>query len=299
MPTPFPEVEVISVTPQSTDHPTDPLVSNVTDFPNPTEFSWNVLVSGLSQPVDMADVGDGRLLIVEQSGLIRLFLEETLLVEPFLDIRDQVGSSGNEQGLLGLALDPGFQANGKFYVNYTDKNGDSVISSFVSTPGASHADPESEVRIMTVAQPYANHNGGGLAFGHDGYLYIGIGDGGAGGDPQGYGQSLDTYLGKLLRIDVNVGDAPYGIPEDNPFVEGEFPAIFAYGLRNPWRFSFDRLTGDLFIADVGQNEYEEVNFLQWPYSAGTNFGWNFREAAHNFQGTPPDGLVLVDPNLGI
>ncbi len=295
MPALPPEVEENSVTPQSVDTPTDQLVINVTAFPDPTGFTWSVLVSGLSQPVDMADAGDGRLLIVERGGLIRLFLEETLTDEPFLDIRDQVASSGNEQGLLGLALDPDFLGNGKFYVNYTGKNGDSVISRFISTPGALNADPESEVRMLTIAQPYANHNGGGLAFGHDGYLYIGLGDGGAGGDPLGNGQSLDTYLGKLLRLNVNVGDTPFALPADNPFIDSELPAIFAYGLRNPWRFSFDRLTGDLFIADVGQNEYEEVNYLHWPYSGGINFGWNYREAAHNFQGTPPDGLVLVDP----
>lgn len=295
MPSLLPEVEETSVTPQSTDIPKDQQVSNVTVFPDAAGFTWNVLVSGLSQPVDMADSGDGRVFIVEKGGQIRVLFEGALLDDPFLDIQAEVGLSGNEQGLLGLALDPGFLQNGKFYVNYTDKSGDTSISRFTSEPGALLADPGSEVRLISVKQPYENHNGGGLAFGHDGYLYIALGDGGSGGDPQSYGQSLETYLGKLLRIDVNVENSAYGLPEDNPFLESEFDAIWAYGLRNPWRFSFDRLTGDLFIADVGQNQYEEVNFLQWPYSGGVNFGWNYREGTHEYEGTPPAGMTLVDP----
>jgi glucose/arabinose dehydrogenase len=294
-PTTPPEVEENLATPQDTAIPTDEQVSNVIVFPDPTGFAWNVVFSGLSQPVDMADAGDGRVLIVEQGGLIRLFLGGTLVDLPFLDIRDRVGSSGNEQGLLGLALDPDFLENGRFYINYTDKNGGSVISRFVSTPGALMAELESEVQMITVKQPYANHNGGGLAFGHDGYLYIALGDGGSGGDPQGNGQSLGTYLGKILRIDVNVENSTYEIPEDNPFIASEFSAIWAYGLRNPWRFSFDRLTGDLYIADVGQDKWEEVNFLQWPYPGGTNFGWNYREGTHEYKGTLPAGMTLVDP----
>jgi len=290
-----PPNDLYPVNPQNTPIPTEEIVTSAVEFPDPTLFAWNVVVSGLSQPVDLADAGDGRLLIVEQGGLIWLFLEGTLVDEPFLDIRDRVGTSGNEQGLLGLALDPGFLQNGRFYINYTDKGGDTSISRFNSTPGALVAEPESEVLMITVTQPYANHNGGGLAFGNDGYLYVALGDGGSGGDPQGNGQSLDTYLGKLLRVDVNVENSIYGIPESNPFIESEFAAIWAYGLRNPWRFSFDRLTGDLYIADVGQNLYEEVNFLQWPYSGGVNFGWNYREAAHTYEGTPPNDLVLVDP----
>lgn len=290
-----PTGDLYPVIPQNTPIPTEELVPSVVEFPDPTLFTWNVLVSGLSQPVDMADAGDGRVFIVEKGGQIKVLFEGALFDDPFLDIQDKVGLSGNEQGLLGLALDLGFLQNGKFYVNYTDKSGDTSISRFTSEPGALLADPGSEERLISVKQPYENHNGGGLAFGHDGYLYIALGDGGSGGDPQDNGQSLDTYLGKLLRIDVSVEDSAYGIPEDNPFIASEFPAIWAYGLRNPWRFSFDRLTGDLYIADVGQNVYEEVNYLQWPYSGGVNFGWNFREAAHTYEGTPPDGMVLVDP----
>ena len=294
-PTPLPQLQETPVIAQTTEIPGE-VVVDVTAFPDPAGFTWKVVVSGMSQPVDMADTGDGRMLIVEQGGRIRLLLDGTLQPDPFLDIRDRVGSSGNEQGLLGLALDPEFLVNGRFYVNYTDKNGDTVVSRFFSLPDALIADPAGEVRMISVAQPYANHNGGGLAFGPDGYLYIGLGDGGSGGDPQGNGQSLETYLGKLLRVDVNVEEAPYyGIPADNPFVGSEFAATWAYGLRNPWRFSFDRLTGDLYIADVGQNKWEEVNFLAWSYSGGVNFGWNYREGAHVYEGTSPAGLALVDP----
>jgi len=293
-PTPLPQLQETPVIAQTTEIPEE-VVVDATAFPDPAGFTWKVVVSGLSQPVDMADTGDGRMLIVEQGGRIRLLVDGTLQADPFLDIRDRVGSSGNEQGLLGLALDPEFLVNGRFYVNYTDKNGNTVISRFVSLPDAVIADPAGEVRMISVAQPYENHNGGGLAFGPDGYLYIGLGDGGSGGDPQGNGQSLETYLGKILRIDVSDDSSAFGIPADNPFVESEFAATWAYGLRNPWRFSFDRLTGDLYIADVGQNKWEEVNFLAWPYSGGVNFGWNYREGAHVYESSPPEGLVLVDP----
>ncbi len=188
---------------------------------------------------------------------------------PFLDLRDRVGGNGSEQGLLGLALDPGFLENGRFYVNYTDREGTTAISRFLAAPQATSADPSSEVRLMTVPQPYANHNGGGLAFGRDGYLYIGLGDGGSGGDPRGNGQSLETWLGKLLRIDVS-SQVTYAIPADNPFAGSAYGEIWAYGLRNPWRFSFDRASGDLYVADVGQNKYEEVNYLHWSIGGGVN-----------------------------
>ena len=151
------------------------------------------------------------------------------------------------------------------------------------------------MRLLTVEQPYANHNGGMLAFGPDGYLYIGLGDGGSAGDPQGNGQSLETLLGKILRIDVDKGE-PYAIPADNPFaLQGGKPEIWAYGLRNPWRFSFDALTGDLYIGDVGQREWEEVNFLAAGSPGGVNFGWDYREGAHTYQGEPPENLNLTDP----
>jgi len=170
------------------------------------------------------------------------------------------------------------------------------ISRFqVSSDDPDRGDPTSEELLLKVDQPYRNHNGGGLAFGPDGFLYIGLGDGGSADDPLGNGQSLETHLGKMLRIDVDNGD-PYVIPAGNPFIDGGGkPEIWAYGLRNPWRFSYERLTGDLWIADVGQNQWEEVNFLPAGMTGGINFGWNFREGAHSFEGEPPEGLTLLDP----
>jgi len=260
-------------------------------FPDPAGYEWQLLTGSLSRPVGLANPGDGsgRLFVLEQEGLIRIIQGGELLVEPFLDIRDRVGSSANEQGLLGLAFHPHYAENGYFYVNYTDQNGDTVIARFSISDDPNLADPASGVRLLQFPQPYANHNGGAMAFGPDGYLYVGTGDGGSGGDPQGNGQSLDTLLGKVLRIDVDTGD-PYAVPADN--FEGE---IWAYGLRNPWRFSFDRLTGDLYIGDVGQGDWEEIDY--WPAGnpAGANFGWNFREGAHPFAGSPPVGLNLIDP----
>jgi glucose/arabinose dehydrogenase len=194
---------------------------------------------------------------------------------PFLDITERVDDGGNEQGLLGLAFHPNFKDNGFFYVNYTEAGGDTVIARF--TAAGNIADPNSEVRLLGVKQPFPNHNGGGLAFGADGYLYIGLGDGGSGGDPQGNGQNPNTLLGKILRIDVNSGN-PYAIPADNPFGS----EVFHYGLRNPWRFSFDALTGDLWIGDVGQGSWEEIDFLPAGTPGGVNFGWNRYEGLHDY-----------------
>ena len=260
-------------------------------FPDPAQYSWQPQTGNLRSPVGMAHAGDGtgRLFILEQAGVIRIVQDSELLAEPFMDIRERVGTEGNEQGLLGLAFHPRYEENGFFYVNYTDLNGDTVIARFSVSSDPNRADPESEMRLLQISQPYANHNGGVLAFGPDGYLYIGTGDGGSGGDPLGNGQSLDTLLGKILRIDVDGGD-PYSIPEDNLKAE-----IWAYGLRNPWRFSFDRLTGDLYIGDVGQNAWEEIDFLPAGSPSGANFGWNYREGTHPFAGSPPEGLELIDP----
>jgi len=247
---------------------------------------------GLSNPVAIAHAGDDRLFVVEQRGTVRVVLGGQLQEAPFLDITDRV-RSGGERGLLGLAFPPDFADSGRFYVYYTDLNGDSVLSRF-STAGDA-ADPSSERVLLTQVQPYGNHNGGQLAFGPDGYLYLGLGDGGSGGDPQGNGQRLDTLLGKLLRLDVS-GEGAVA-PEDNPFVgqEDARPEVWAYGLRNPWRFSFDRETGDLYVADVGQNAYEEVNLQPAGTSGGENYGWNVMEADECFQprtGCDTEGLVL-------
>ena len=262
-----------------------------TSFPDPAKYDWQMLTGGLNRPVGFTNAGDGSgwLFVLEQEGLIRIVQDQELLAEPFLDIRDRVGSNANEQGLLGLVFHPQYTQNGYLYVNYTDQNGGTVIARFSISADPGLADPESEVRLLQIPQPYGNHNGGALAFGPDGYLYIGTGDGGSGGDPQGNGQSLDTLLGKILRIDVDNGD-PYTNPVGN--LKGE---IWAYGLRNPWRFSFDRLTGDLYMGDVGQGDWEEIDY--WPAGnpGGANFGWNFREGAHPFAGSPPVGLDLIDP----
>jgi glucose/arabinose dehydrogenase len=219
-----------------------------------------------------------------------------MLPTPFLDISAKVGSRYTEQGLLGLAFHPHFAQNGQFYVNFTDENGNTVIARFhVSATDPNLADPASEVDILHVNQPYNNHNGGGLAFGPDGYLYIGLGDGGSEGDPLGIGQNLQTLLGKMLRIDVDHGN-PYAIPTGNPFAGGGgLPEIWAYGLRNPWRFSFDRLTGDLFIADVGQDTWEEIDFVPSGTPGGMNFGWSYYEGMHPYKGQPPANATFTWP----
>src|SRR5688572_26889533 len=213
---------------------------------------------GLISPVDLqAAPGDRtRLFVVEQPGRIRIIRAGAVLVAPFLDIVDRVGSGG-ERGLLGLAFHPSYAQNGRFFVNYTDRSGHTHIAEFRAAPGTDTADPASERLILFVTQPFANHNGGGLAFGNDGMLYIGLGDGGSGGDPLNNGQSLLTHLGKILRIDVDRG-IPFAIPPDNPFLgnSAALPYIWAYGLRNPWRIAFDRANGNLYIGDVGQNALE-------------------------------------------
>ncbi|MCW5888182.1 MAG: PQQ-dependent sugar dehydrogenase [Anaerolineales bacterium] len=266
-------------------------------FADPAAYSWNLVSDGFAQPLLVTHAGDGsgRLFVVEQQGMIIVLENGQRLATPFLDIRYEVGSDGNEQGLLGLAFHPDFENNGYFYVNYTGLGGNTVISRFQVSADGTVADANSEMPILYIAQPYSNHNGGHLEFGPDGYLYIGSGDGGSGGDPQGNGQSRETLLGKLLRLDVNV-DGPYGIPADNPFVSGGgLDEIWAYGLRNPWRFSFDRATGDLYIADVGQGEWEEVHVLPAGTGKGANLGWNYYEGTHAYEGTPPGEQAFEFP----
>ncbi len=266
-------------------------------IPDPAGFFWQVVATGFNRPVDAVHAGDGsgRLFIVEQRGVIHILREGSVFPIPYLDIRDRVGSFANEQGLLGLAFHPRYEENGFFYVNYTDENGDTSISRFQVTADRNRADPASEFRLLHVRQPFANHNGGGLAFGPDGYLYIALGDGGSAGDPQGNGQSLDTHLGKILRVDVD-GGSPYAIPPDNPFANGGgLPEIWLYGLRNPWRISFDRATDDLYIGDVGQGDWEEINFLPADSPGGANFGWVYFEGNHTYEGNPPANLNLLFP----
>lgn len=253
------------------------------------DVGFEPVAEGFDQPVEITHAGDdsGTLYIVEKPGTVRRTVDSERVEEPFLDITDRVGSSGYEQGLLGIAFPPDYAESRVFYVNYTDNDGTTFVSRF-RVADNDIADPESEQIILTQAQPYNNHNGGQIKFGPDGYLYIGLGDGGSGGDPEGNGQSLDTWLGKILRIDVDPTVVPEGetylIPEDNPFIDDEaaLPEIYAYGLRNPWRFSFDAETGDMLIADVGQDRIEEINLLPVNADGATNFGWNSMEGSDCF-----------------
>ena len=254
-----------------------------------------VLHSGegwLEAPTNFVQAGNGRILVTDQEGVIWVFEEEHLgaehvfVPEP-LDIRDRVSDRGWEEGLLGMALSPHNERH--LFVYYSAANPRrSVVSRFNYNTTVS---PDSELVILEVEQPYANHNGGQIAFGPDGYLYIGLGDGGSAGDPQGNGQDTSTLLGTILRIDVSEATAeqPYAIPPDNPFADGGGrPEIWAYGLRNPWRFSFDRETGELWAGDVGQNRWEEIDIIE----RGGNYGWNAMEGSHCFR--PPSGCESKD-----
>jgi glucose/arabinose dehydrogenase len=266
-------------------------------FPDAAAFAWTEVVAGLNSPVDIqfANEAAGRMFVVEQRGTIRAVEDGKLLAVPFLDISDRVDSKGNEQGLLGLALHPQFSSNGLFFVNYTDNHQHDVIARFRAASDLRLADPQSESILISVDDPFPNHNGGVLAFGPDGYLYAGLGDGGGANDVLGSGQNTNTLLGKILRLDVDHGN-PYAIPRDNPFAHaGARPEIWAYGLRNPWRLSFDRATDDLYIADVGQDNWEEVDFLAAGSSGGANFGWNYREGSHPFAGGLPASVHLTYP----
>ncbi|MEM6841091.1 MAG: PQQ-dependent sugar dehydrogenase [Bacteroidota bacterium] len=255
--------------------------------------SYNLVIAypelSFNRPVDFQHAGDGsnRVFVVEQEGVISVFDDDISVQNKstFLDISGAVDDRSNEEGLLGLAFDPDYSTNGHFFVNYTISTARTRISRFTaSAANPSQADPNSELIILEFEQPFGNHNGGQLAFGLDGYLYIAVGDGGSGGDPQGHGQNLTTLLGSILRIDVSQSSEqnPYVIPDDNPFVgatAGERPEIYAYGLRNPWRFSFDSETGQLWTGDVGQNAREEVNIIE----NGGNYGWNITEGNACFE----------------
>ena len=269
--------------------------------PTGVKVAVTVAVSGLIAPLDVTPAGDGsgRLFVAEQAGRIRIVKGGALVDRPFLDIRARI-KSGGEQGLLGIAFHPGYPGDPRFFVDYTDLDGNTVVSSFrVSTADPDLADPDSEVVLLHITQPHANHNGGAVEFGPDGKLYIAMGDGGSEGDPQGNGQRVDTLLAKILRIDVDAnpaGGAAYAIPPDNPFVgvAGARPEIWLTGLRNPWRMRFDRATGDLWIGDVGQNAWEEIDVARTGM-AGLNYGWNTIEGFHCFQpasGCDQTGLAL-------
>ena len=267
-----------------------------------TAFATKLVAAGFQSPVHLASPphDDNRLFVVEQTGTIRAIKSGQRVPRPFLDIRDRV-RAGGERGLLSVAFHPDYTSNRRLFVYYTENAGDLVIAEFT----ASETDPDiansaNERRLLVIPhRKYGNHNGGQLAFGPDRFLYIGTGDGGSGGDPDNNAQTKTSLLGKLLRIDVDKPEAgkPYGIPASNPFVKdaGAAPETWAYGLRNPWRFSFDRATGDLYIADVGQNAWEEVNVQPAASKGGENYGWRYMEGAHCYNppsGCPTNGLTL-------
>jgi glucose/arabinose dehydrogenase len=243
------------------------------------------VAGGFEAPIYITHAGDGsnRLYVVEQGGAIHTMVNGRVEAEPFLDVSD-LTDPGGEQGLLGLAFHPDFEDNGRFFVDYTDTGGDTVVAEYRARGG--RADPGSARVLLRIDQPYPNHNGGALEFGPDGSLYIAMGDGGSAGDPEDRAENRNEFLGKLLRIDVD-GASPYEIPADNPFAEeGGRPEVWAYGLRNPWRFSFDRPTRTLWIADVGQNAREEVNRVAFR-RGGLDYGWNEMEGTACFE--PPTG----------
>lgn len=250
-------------------------------------FHLERFATGLKRPVSIDHAGDSRLFVVEKNGWIRIVDSlGQVYPDPFLDISDRVRVGGNEMGFLGLAFHPDYKNNGYFYVNYTSLSPRrTIISRFSRDPSdPNHALANSEKILLVIEQPYSNHNGGCIRFGPDGYLYIGMGDGGSANDPQNRGQNPKELLAKMLRIDVDHGD-PYGIPPDNPFVGDTSyrPEIWAMGVRNPWRFSFDRMTGDLYIADVGQNKIEEIDFQPAGAGGGVNYGWRCYEGSNPFR----------------
>jgi len=305
-----PTATAIASVPVTTPAPSDApsATSEVTEAPPsptptraPAGVSAIVVVKGLGDPVDVTNAGDGsgRLFVVEQGGRIRIVKDGTVAARPFLDISDRV-SCCNERGLLGLAFHPGYPADPRFFVDYTDIHGNTVVASFqVSPTDPDIADPASETEILHVEQPFQNHNGGAVVFGPDGKLYISFGDGGSGGDPLGNGQNLGTMLAKILRIDIDVpagSRTPYAIPTDNPFISDPKakPEIWLTGLRNPWRIRFDRTTGNLWIGDVGQGDWEEVD-VDPAGVGGLDYGWNRMEGFHCFQpssGCDETGLTL-------
>ena len=265
---------------------------------------WSRLAPRLAGPPPAAGDGSGRLYVAEKGGTVRLVEGGAVAAAPFLDVRRLVRASGSEQGLLGLAFHPRYRQNGYLYVNYTDTAGHTAVVRYTARADRGGADPGSALPLLRVEQPAANHNGGHLLFGPDGYLYVGLGDGGGAGDTYRNAQNPQSLLGKMLRLDVDrtEGGKPYAIPADNPFRDGPFrPEVWAVGLRNPWRYSFDRASGDLYIADVGQNAYEEVNVVPAGTAPGLNFGWPRMEATQCYpSGSACDrqGLTLPATEYG-
>ncbi|MFN3982663.1 MAG: PQQ-dependent sugar dehydrogenase [Caldilinea sp.] len=286
LPTPTPVPDVLTVTPDQ------------------VRLRLEPVYEGFQLPVFLTHAGDGsgRSFVVEKTGKIWVIDGGAVQPMPFLDVSDKITTAGNEQGLLGMAFAPNFAESGYFFVNYTDRQGTTVVERYtVSDNDRNRADPQSAFTVITVAQPASNHNAGMLDFGPDGYLYVPLGDGGAANDRFGHGQNPDTLLAKILRLDVTSDSTqPYSIPADNPFVNTEWNGrpvrdeVWAIGLRNPWRTSFDRVTGDFWIADVGQNQIEEVNVVRPGAPGGYNFGWPIMEGLSCFNTANCDqsGLML-------
>jgi len=286
----------VTATPELTETVMMPIVVAETTAPPPLEqlnLTLKPVASGFAKPLYLTHAHDQRLFVVQQAGQIMIIEGGVTRPTPFLDIKTRVGSNGNEQGLLSVAFHPNYQKNGLFYVNYTNLEGSTTIARYNVSADPNVADEISEQILLTIPQPYSNHNGGHILFGPDGYLYIGMGDGGAANDPHNNGQSLNTLLGKILRLDVDTG-SPYGVPQDNPFITtaAARPEIWSYGWRNPWRLAFDAATGDLYVADVGQNQYEEVDVELAGSGGGQNYGWRLMEASHCFNPTSCDPATL-------
>jgi glucose/arabinose dehydrogenase len=250
------------------------------------EYELELAADDFRQPLYLTHAGDGsgRLFVVEQGGVIWIVQDGNTLSPPFLDLSARVSHRASEQGLLGLAFHPDYGRNGYFFAHYSDRNGDTVVQRFSVSADPNRAELSSAVIVLTHPQPYGNHNGGQISFGPDGHLYVGLGDGGLASDPHDNGQNLLTWLGAILRVDVdqNLG---FAVPPDNPFLSSgdAAPEIWVYGLRNPWRFSFDRMTGDLYIGDVGQNDWEEIDYRPAGSTAAENYGWGRMEGDHCYQ----------------
>jgi glucose/arabinose dehydrogenase len=255
------------------------------------------VATGLERPLFVSHAGDGsgRLFVVEQGGRIRVVRDGKLLERPFLDVTRRLDNSSGERGLLGLAFAPDYRTSGFFFLVRTAPGPSVVVERYRVSADPDRADPASVQVVLSMDDPASNHNGGMVAFGPDGYLWLGTGDGGRAADPWDNARDPRSLLGKLLRIDVETGDpATYTVPATNPYTQtvGFRPEIWALGLRNPWRFSFDRQTGDLYLGDVGQDQWEEIDFLPAGHPGGVNFGWDFYEGAHPYEGNPPEGLVM-------
>jgi glucose/arabinose dehydrogenase len=290
--------------PTAESDPTSTPLPEPTDIPVifPPSISLEPFVSVPSQITYLTHAGDGsgRIFLVEKPGRVRIIEEGQVLETPFLDISDLVEAGGSEQGLLSIAFDPDYQNNGEFYVNYTSRSGggDTTIARYRLSAEPNTADASSGQVLLTIDQPAGNHNGGQIQFGPDGYLYVGMGDGGRADDPWDNAENMDVLLGKMLRIAVQ-GQKTYAIPHDNPFVEQTDirTEIWVYGLRNPWRFSFDRGTGDLYIADVGQGQWEEIDYQPAQSAGGEHYGWDTTEGTHCFE--PADGCDMTAITLPV